>query len=332
MSSLNAKNRLVKPFVPNSKIIFTLPLGGKIRRGAVILQGNVNVTGGTTSGTLFKEGGPLELISRIIVTATSAGGSRYPGGKIVDSDTRSLIRNSVWNRSGKFLGDLGGSTMSAGAVANSAIYCPVPIYWADTVQRNQLNTALNTDPGVYASVQVEVDTASLSNCFTGNDRTVDYSGLTVQWVDERVAISGDTVVLYQESHETLIAATNKRMLDEAMPQDGSFLSWQLCAQTTSARTLTDAILNRIVTAGPALDFDKYALDIREAMIADEWMDPSQTATGMYFIDWTDGVAQFNSVPASSLQTYFDVNLVSTANNDALDIFTRRIVSPVAANS
>jgi len=338
MANLQAKNRLVKPFIPNSKIMFTLPLGGKIRRGMIALVGNVNATAGTTSGTMMGEGGPANLIQRVIVTATPAGGSRYPGGKIVDSDVRSLLRYAVTQRSGKFIGDLLGSTLSAGAVANSSVYTAVPIYFADASQKNTLLTALNTDQltsdgtPTYATVQVEVDTGSLASCFTGNDRTPDYSGLTLQWADERVTVPGDTAVLYQESHVVQIPANNKRMLDEAMPQDGAFLSWQILGELSAQKTLSDALLNRVVCAGQTLDFDKYAMDIRESDLADEWYDPSTTATGMYFIDFTDGAVRANTVPAAGLQTYFDVNNVSGANLDDLNFFTRRLVPALPAKS
>lgn len=331
MASLQGKNRLSKPFVPNSKIIFTLPLGGKIRRGAVVLAGTVNISAGTTSGTVYGEGGPANLVQRIYVTATPAGGSRYPGGKIVDAGPRSLLRNAVVQRSGKFFGELSGSSLGNGAIGNNTIYMAFPIYFADASQKNSLLTALNTDQGTYASVQVEVDTGSLAACFTGNDRTVDYSGLTVQWIDERVAVPGDTAVLYQESHSMLIAATNKRALDEAMPQDGQFLSWQICGEAGAQKTLSDALLNRVVVTGPTLDFDKYAQDIREADLADEWFDPSLTATGMYFVDFTDGAVQANTVPGGTLQLYFDVNNVSGANLDDLDVFTRRLFQPTPAS-
>jgi hypothetical protein len=330
VSNLNAKNRLSKPFIKNSKLIFTLPLGGKIRRGIAVLRGTVTLSAGTTSGTLKGEGGPQNLISRIIVTATPTGGSRYPGGKIVDSDVRGLLKYAATQRNGKFLADLSASTLNSGAAATYTVYCPIPIYFADCVQRNQLATALNTDPGTYASVQVEIDTADIKACYSGNDRVEDYSGLTVDWIDERVAVPGDTSVLYQESHTMLIAASNKRALDEAMPQDGAFLSWQICAEATAQQNLADTLLNRVVTSGPTLDYDKYAMDIREAMFADEWLDPAQAATGFYFVDFTDGVAQANRVPAGTLQTYFDVNNVSGANLDNLNIFTRRTFDPIPA--
>lgn len=332
MANLNAKNRLVKPFVSNGKIVFTLPLGGKIRQGAVILSGSIAVSNVTTVGTVQGEGGPANLIDHIYVTATPAGGSRYPGGKIVDCSVRALLRQAVSERSGKFFVDQTGQTLGAGANGTYPIYTSIPIYFADAVQKNSLATALNTDPGTYASVQVEVDTANLAACFTGNNGTVDYSNLTVQWRDERVAVSGDTNVLYQESHDALIAATNKRMLDEAMPQDGAFMSWLILGAQGAAATLSDGLLNRVVISGPTLDFDEYAQDIRQRDLDDEWFDPNLTATGMYFIDFTDGVVQANSVPAGGLQTYFDVNNVSGANLDALEIVTRRVFAPVPAKS
>lgn len=333
MANLNAKNRLVKPFVPNSKIIFTLPLGGKIRKGSVIVSGQVILSGGSTNGTVMGEGGPLNLVSRIYVTATPAGSSRYPGGKIVDSDPRSLIRYAITQRQGKLILDSNGVTLGAGANGTYAnIYTAIPIYFADTVQRNSLATALNTDPGTYASVQVEVDTGSVAGCFSGNNATVDYSQLTVQWLDERVAVPGDTAVLFQESHAALIAASNKRMLDEAMPQDGAFMSWQICAEQSAQKTLSQALLNRVVASGPTLDFDKYALDVQQTMLDDEWIDPSTAIAGIYFIDFTDGVVQANTVPGGTIQTYFDVNNVSGANLDDLLFFTRRVYQPQPANS
>ncbi len=338
MASLNARNRLMKPFVANSKIVFTLPLGGKIRRGTLVLQGQIVVSGVTTSGTVVGEGGPVNLAQRVYVVATPSGGSRYPGGKIVDVDPRSLLRFAVRQRSGKFFADQGGSTLGGGANGTYPIYLAIPIYWADPTQTNPIGSGLNTDidPGtglpVYASVQVELDTGSLASCFTGNNGVVDYTGLTVQWVDDRVAVTGDTAIVYQESHQALIAATNKRMLDEAMPQDGNFLSWDIFAEQGAAKTLSDGLLNRIVVSGPTLDFDKYAQDIRQTALDDEWYDPSLTATGMYPIDFTDGANLANSVPASGLQIYFDVNNVSGSNLDDLLFFTRRAFVPAPAPS
>ncbi len=335
MASLNAKNRLTKPFIANSKVIFTLPLGGKIRRGCVILTGNVVLSGGTVNGVVAGEGAPVNLVSRIIVTATPAGGSRYPGGKIVDAGPRSLLRYAAAQHDGRVILEQSGSTLGGGANGTYPIYLSIPIYWADGTLRNGISTALNTDDstvvqgGTYASVQVEVDTANVAACLTGNNAVVDYSGLAVQWVDDRVAVPGDTIVRYQESHEALIAAAQKRMPDDAMPQDGAFESIQLLAQQGAALTLADTLLNRFTISGATLDYDKYSGDIRQTMYDDEWLNPAQTAAGMYFIDFTDG-ALSNTVPANGLQFQFDVNNPSGANLDSLDIFTRRVFPPMPA--
>lgn len=331
MSSLQAKNRLQKPFTQNSKIVFPLQLGGKIRRGALIVVGQITISGGTTNGTVSGLGGPTNLISRVRVRATPAGGSRYTGGLIVDSTPQALLRESIIFRGGKFFADMNGSTLGSGAAGVYQVYLPIPIYWADANQRSPLATALNTDPGTYASVQVEIDTANLAACFTGNDRAMDTSQLLVEWVDERVDTQGDTSILYQESHLALIAATNKRMLDDAMPRDGSFMSWFISAeQGNPAFTLSEGLLNKVYAEGPTLLYEKYALDVREADFADDWFDPSLTPTGLYRIDFTDGVVVQNTVPAGALDIYFDVNNVSGANLDALEFFTKRVLAPAPA--
>lgn len=331
MSMQDCQNRLTKQFVPNSKLIFTLPLGGKIRKGNIVLTGTVVVSGGTTNGTAYGEGGPANLLARIIVNATPAGGSRYPGGKVVDAGPRDLIEYAIFQHNGKRIGELNGSVLGSGAAGTYQVYQSIPLYFADGNLRKNLSTCLNTDPGTYQSVQVEIDTGSLSLCFTGNDRTVDYSGLQVQWVDDRVAIPGDTLVRYQESHTLLIPATQDRALDEAMPQDGAFESWLIMAEQSSTAALSDNLLTRVRLNGPAITFDKYASDIRQAMLDDEWLDPAQAGTGLYYIDFTDA-ALSNTVDAGTLQTRLSVANVSGANLDSLRIFTRRVFAPVPASS
>lgn len=323
------KNRLTTPFIPDSKIIFTLPLGGKILEGKVVLVGQVVLSAGTTSGTVLGEGGPVNLVKRIIVNANPAAGSRYPGGKIADITPRSLLRFAgIQNTSGKVILEQSGSTLGSGAAGTYNIYLSIPIYFADAVLRNNVQTALNTDPGTYASVQVEVDTGDIDTCFAGNDRTVVYSGLQVQWVDTRVGLAGDTNVLFQEDHVFLIAATQQRAFDQAMPQDGAFLSWLILAEQSAGYTLSDGLLQRVQVDGTPISFDKYMQDIRQQMLDDGWIDPAQTATGMNFIDWTDG-SLGNTVLASSLQTRFQVTNVSGANLDDLLISTRRVFAPAA---
>jgi hypothetical protein len=327
VAAQNSKNRFSKPFVNNSRIMFAPGLGGKIRKMNIIVKGSIVISGGATNGTANGDGGPLNLIQRIMVHANPAAGSSYPGGKIVDIDARSLVHYAITQRSGKKITDQGGSTLGAGAAATYPVYLSIPIYFQDAVQKYSMATALNTDPGTYESLQIEIVTGDKLSCFSGTDRAWDVSGLTVQYRDDRAYTDGDTAVLYQESHPFLIAATNQRALDEAMPRDGNFLSWLLLSQASAANTLSDALFNRVVVEGPTLVYDNYAQDIRCNMLDDEWIDPSSTATGIHFVDFTDGAVQANTVPAATLDTYFDVSNVSGANLDNLLISTRRIFTP-----
>ena len=332
--NLNIRNQRQKPFAPNARIPLGVDLGGKVRRGCVILQGNVVVSGGSTSGTAVGDGDATGLIKHIYLRCIPEGGSRYQGGNLVDCDVRDLMKNAVWQRSGKAFGSLRGGTLGSGAAATYAVYASIPIYFADATQKNSVTTSLNTDPGVYSDIQIEVLTGDLTSVFSGNDRTVDWSGLQVQWKDDRAAIAGDTLELYQENHILQIAATNKRLVDESMPKDGSFLSWQFMSQLNggAAATLSDALLNKLVIKGPTIDLDLFADDIRQAMLDDEWLDPSQDGVGLHLIDFTDGVLQANTVPANTFGSYLDVNSVSGASLDWVSVMTRRVFAPAPAKA
>ncbi|SRR5579883_685012 len=327
MKNSDKRNRFTQQFNAISKNIFTLPLSGKILQGWVLLTGQIVISGGTTNGTATGDGGPVNLIRRIIVNAIPAANSRYPGGKIVDCSPRALLRYAIFQHNGKYFDALAGSGLGSGAAGTYNVYLAIPIYWADANLRRQVSTALNADPTAYQTIQVEVDTGTSTDCFAGNDRTWNFSGLQVQWIDERENFGGDTLVRFQEDHIFLIPAANKRALDNAMPLDGSFESILYLAEQNTSQTLADTILNRVQMAGSTLDYDLYANDIRQNMFDDEWLDPSQSAAGHFFIDFTDGLVG-GSVPAGDLQIQLDLNNPSGSNLDQLRVYTRRLFSPV----
>jgi hypothetical protein len=329
MAFEDRRNRLSVPFTGGSPAIFSLNKGGKLLQGRLIITGDVVVSGVTAEGTLIGEGAPVGLVKRIQITATRAAGSRYPGGKIVDVHPRSLLRYAITQR-GKFVADLFGQTMASGANGTYPVYLSIPIYFADPTNRNQVQTALNMDPvdstgaPIYSNVQVQVDLASdLSGCFARNNGVVTFSGMQVQWDDDRLGLTGDTVPLVQEDHDMLIATTQTRAADYAMPQDGAFTSWLILAEASAARTLSSALLNRVTVTGPTINFDEYSNDIQQKMLDDAWFDADQSMTGQYFIDFTNGIL-LNSNPASGVAALFDVNNVSGANLDQLRIYTRRV--------
>jgi hypothetical protein len=324
MAYENRENRVQLPFLPNaSAITLPIPPNFSILQGRVILTGTVTIAGGTTNGTVQGEGGPINLIKRIRVVANPAPGSAYPGGWLVDCSARALERWAQFQHFGKFIGEQAGSTLGSGAAGVYPIYLSIPIYFADTNLRNQVQTALYADSSAYSSLQVQIATGGITDCFAGNDRTVTYN-LQVQWDDDRVDItpSATPIVLFQEDHLIQIGAANTRLNDPALPQDGAFLSWSLFAEQGAAYNLSDALLNRITVMGPTWNFDEYAQDIRQKMYDDEWLDPSANAAGLYHIDMSNGIIQ-NSNPAAGLLPMINVNNPSGAYLDALRMFTRR---------
>jgi hypothetical protein len=327
MKNSDKRNRFTQQFNPISQNIFTLPLGGKILQGNIILTGSITISGGTTSGTAVGDGGPVNLIRRIKVNAIPAAGSRYPGGKIVDCSPRALLRYAIFQHAGKYFDAQTGAGLGSGAAGTYNVYMTIPIYWADSNLRRQVTTALNADPTAYQTIQVEVDTGTATDCFTGTDRVWNFSNLQVQWLDERENFSGDTLVRFQEDHVFFIQQANKRALDNGMPLDGNFESILYLAEQGASLTLADTILNRVTMAGSTLDYDQYAQDIRQQMIDDEWLDPSQSAAGHFFIDFTDGLVG-GAVPAGDLQIQLDVNNPSGASLDDLRVYTRRLFQPV----
>jgi len=323
-------NRLQYPVNAGSPTVFTLNPGGKILRGEVILTGTLVVSGGTTNGTTLGEGGPINLIQRIRITANRANGSRYPGGLLVDCHPRALLRYAMYEHQGKFIGEQNGSVIGNGAAGSYFIYLSIPIYWADATLLNEMMTALNADlvdstgAPIYTAIQVEVDIApNLAGCFLGNDRVINTAGLQIQWQDDRLGLASDTVPLVQEDHDMLIAVTQTRAQDFAMPQDGSFSSWLILAEQNTSRTLSDGLLNRVTLKAPTINLDQYApYDLRQQMLSDGWLDPSQSGVGQFFIDFTHGLLQ-NGNPASGISAMFDVNNLSGANLDQLKFYTRR---------
>lgn len=330
MKNSNRWNRLAQAFVPNSPLVFTLPLGGKILKGWVRITGSLVLSGVTAQGTQKGVAGPQRLLSRIIVRvnpSSTSGSTRYPGGKIVDCDPESLLQYAIFQR-GYYLNDQAAQNFAAGVAGTYPIELAIPIYWADANLHRQVQTALNADPSAYGSIQVEVDTADITNVFTGWTGTANYSGLQVQWIDDRENFAGDTFVRYQESHDFQIPAANDRALDQAMPQDGAFETFLIQGLQGAQEALADTIFQQLTLNGDAIDFQKYAPDIRQQMIDDEWINvKSSPATGLYLVDFTDGLVG-GTINAATLQMYFKVANPSGANLDKLRFFTRRLMAPV----
>lgn len=329
-------NRSQDPINLGQTYTKALARGNKVLRGNLILTGTVTIAGGTTNGTPICEGGAISLVKQIRLVANKGAGSRYPGGTILKCRPQSLLRFAITQRGGKFVGEQSGSTLGNGAVGAYPIYLSIPIYFADALNKNFLQTALNMDPfdskgnPVYTSVELQVDFISqITDIFSGSDRTIAFTSLNAQWRDDRLQMASDPVPLVQEDHLAIIQAANSEFVDQGMPNDGAFESWLILQQAGSPGfQLADTLLNKVEIRGSTINFREYRQDIVQQMLDDNLWDASQSTVGQSFLDFKHGLLA-NSNPAPGLQHLFDLNNPSGAGNDRLLIYTRRVF-PLAA--
>lgn len=331
-------NRAQFPLVLGAPVVFNLNSGLKVLRGDIIIDGTLTIVNAGAGGTPIGEPtqAVINLIRRIKVIANRAPGSRYPNGALVDCSAQALLRYAVSERRGKFFGELlGNGALGAGVAGVYPIHLSIPIFFGDTMNNNNVQTALNLDPvdstgaPIYSAVQVQIDFAALlTELFSGSGGTMTFAGL-VQWKDDRLGLTSDTVPLIQEDHVAQILAPNDRFVDPQMPTDGFFTQWLILArQNVPGLALSNAILTRLEMQGSSLNYKEFALDIQQAMLDDGIYDPSQSMTGQYFLDWTKGLLG-NANAARGLDHRFSILNPSGAGNDSMRIYTRRTF-PLAA--
>lgn len=328
--------RAEAPFNLGVPVVFNLNPGSNITYGCVNIEATVTISGSAAAGTVVGEGGPTNLIRRILVLANKApanqnGSSRYPNGALVNCTPRSLLRYATIEHQGKYVGELSGSNLGNGANGVYDIYLSIPIFFADPAANlNQVQTSLNMNPidsqgrPVYSQVQVKIDVAAaIGELFSGNNGDIAVAGM-VRWLDKRIKLPVDTVPLKQEDHEVFIQQPQEALVDFGLPNDGAFTQWLIMAQQGQpGLVFSDAILKRLECWGPTVNFKHSWQDMRQAMIDSDFYDPSQSMTGQFFKDWTNGVLT-NANPAAGLLTKFAVNNPSGAGLDNLLIYTRRV--------
>lgn len=336
----NFGTRAEQPIYPGVANIFTLNTGLNVTRAWVTIDATITITNAGGAGTPIGDAAianlaASRLIRRIQVLASPGPGSRYPKGPLVDCSPRSLLRFAMVQREGKLFGDLlGNGSLGAGAAGAYEVYFTIPIYFADEANLNgsQANsTALNMNARdsqglpVYSSVQVKVDiAAALGEIFSGTAGTFAVAGM-LRYGDKRLDLSAtDTLPLKQEDHISLIRGEQDQFPDQLLPQDGAFTQWLIMAeQGQPGYTLSDALIKRLEIQGQYLNFKKKWLEIREAMLDESFFDPSQTLTGLGYLDWTDGILQ-NANAAATIQAYYSVLNPSGSGLDQLRVYTRRV--------
>jgi hypothetical protein len=338
----NYGTRAEQPIYPGVPNVFNLNPGLNVTRMWLELDATVTITG-ATGGALGTPIGDAaianlaasRLIRRIKVLASPGAGSRYPKGPLVDCSPRSLLRFAMPQREGKLFGDLNGNgSLGNGANGSYEIFMTLPIYFSDEANLNgsQMNsTALNLNARdsqglpVYSAVQVKVDIAnSLTELFSGSTGDMAIAGM-LRYGDKRLDLSGaDTLPMKQEDHIAMIRGEQEQFPDQLLPLDGAFTQWLIMAeQNQPAHTLSDALIKRLEIKGNQLLFHKKWQEMRQAMLDEGFFDPSQTLTGLSYIDWTDGILQ-NSNAAAGMQAYYSVLNPSGSGLDQLRVYTRRV--------
>jgi hypothetical protein len=330
--------RGTQPLILGSPNVFDIPGGYNILQGKIIIDATLTISGSTAAGTAVGDGGALNLFRRIRMIANPAapnqnGSSRYPAGALIDVTTRSLLRYAITQRSGKYMTALqGDATLGGGVNGAYPIYLEIPIYFYNPNLINPFQTALNMNQvdsqgrPIYSKVQLQLDVAQLlTEVYAGNNGALAAAG-TIRWADDRLDLGSggtDTLPLVQEDHYAVIQSASTQYVDGGMPNDGLFESWMVMAEQGAGYALSDAILNRVRMTSPSLNFFEIWQTIRSAMYNDAFIDPSQSATGLFFFDWTKGQLG-NSNAAAGLQAQWELNNVSGAGLDRLRIYTRRI--------
>lgn len=338
----NYGTRAEQPIYAGVPNVFNLNPGLNVTRAWVTIDATVTITG-ATGGALGTPIGDAaianlaasRLIRRIKVLASPGPGSRYPKGPLVDCSPRSLLRFAMPQREGKLFGDLmANGSLGSGANGAYEVYFTIPIFFSDEANLNagQMNsTALNMNARdsqglpVYSAVQVKVDiAAALSELFSGTTGNFAIAGM-LRYGDKRLDLSGaDTLPMKQEDHVALVRGAQEQFPDQLLPLDGAYTQWLIMAEQNQPEyALSDAIINRLEIKGNQLLFHKKWQEMRQAMLDEGFFDPSQTLTGLSYIDWTDGILQ-NSNAAAGLQAYYSVNNPSGSGLDQLRVYTRRV--------
>jgi hypothetical protein len=336
----NFGTRAQQPIFAGVPNIFNLNPGLNVTRAWITIDATITITNAGGAGTPIGDAAianlaASRLIRRIQVLASPGPGSRYPKGPLVDCSPRSLLRFAMPQREGKLVGDLlNNGSLGNGVAGAYEVYFTIPIYFSDEANLNgsQANsTALNMNARdsqglpVYSAVQVKVDiAAALGEIFSGTAGSFAINGM-VRYGDKRIDLSGsDTLPMKQEDHIALLRGAQQQFPDQLLPLDGAFTQWLVMAeQGQPGHTLSDALIERLEIQGNTLNFKKKWQEMRQSMLDESQFDPSQTLTGLYYIDWTDGILQ-NANAAAGLQAYYSVLNPSGSGLDQLRVYTRRV--------
>lgn len=320
------KARVAKDFSKNNKVLLPIEDGDYITDAYLMGSGSIGVANGAANGTAKYENNAAGLLNRIKWLAASRG--RYPNGPLLDVEPRTIICRRVVDK--------------GRAVRDAAINGAIATYTVDFFL--WLRRSLPTAPVpyetalpafAYKGMQLEVACGDQSNILTGNDRTWDFSGLKLTYLDqrERQAMGNpDKGVLYESDQRLLIPAAKKDLGFDDFPIDeGDIYDVLIMPEQGAAMTLSDAILNKVTVKFGDLFYEMEEAELKHTQ-KDMVFDAAESMTGIYYVGQNPGGRLYGAVPNKEARDYrhqYDVANPSGANLDALLIASRRLVLPEA---
>jgi len=323
-SSWKLRKSVAHPGAGNT-ITYEIDKGGFLEDLLIVARGTVNVTGGTTNGTATADYNPQNLLRMLEVDSVSAG--VYPDGTLKRVYPDSVYARHIFDE-GVALNDNLGATIAA--TGSTAICCPWLLRFALPLLQEPNETSLFTQG--YTGLQLILYCGSGTDLFSGNDRTWDFSQVVFDIYDRRNQGSPnatEVAVLYESDIVIPINGANQYWnLRDYLSQTQSYLDILAMFQTTSAHTLSDALLNQIRTIedsnGVAFEQNirPEALKFRQTSLVKH---NSLSQVGMYHIDLAEDfqLSELIYCPAITI----DVNNPGGANQDRIILSTRRILMP-----
>lgn len=320
-------------FVAGGPLFHQIPLevGAYIGMITVLLGGSFVVSAGTTSGAFVGENpGAFVASAKVESVAQKAG---FRGGVLKNLTARSILRRRSMDR-GRIVPDLSlGASGLPGAAGTFTIAQPYSLQFALPRLKDsfQFNTALQCD--AYSSLLLTINTNTKAVMNPTTDRTWDTSGMYFDIYDDRAYPTKPgykTVEMYDTDQPFIINAANSRTpIGSELPQDGAYLDFFACAQTTASLTMSDAVLNRAIwLAGTQQLFDgtHYAIKAQQQRYVS---DTAEVQTGVYYMPFDrDGMLASAEAGISGV---LDLNNPGGAGLDQLTIASRRInIAPLSA--
>jgi hypothetical protein len=298
---------------PNQNFVYDVPRGGYIGRQTLTIRGSLVVSAGSASGTSLGEN-PGGLIQRVIVEAS-------PAGQIKSLGPRSLVRSTLF----QFRRLINDAALT-GAAGTFVMQQPFYLHYAMPNRPSPYESALQTDR--FASIQIRVQGGGRDTQFTGNDRTFDFTGLTLDFSQLVEYMAGQTALVFEDDLIQQITSVNPNFAITAFPL-GQRYDWQAYYFETTNQQLADTIMNRATVQSSGLVFWDAMFDEQRvwdrALLSDD--DTSSPLVGCAFAqlnpDWTlNGAVDMRY--ASQLISKLDVNNPGT---DRVIVHSSRVLLP-----